>query len=78
MITAVWGAVVQLVATFTGVLIGQNEPIVHAYRPRLSHHHFLPTTWSISLGEAGIIVYLVTVAAAIWFVIRSERNQLAV
>ena len=76
-ITAIWGAVVQLAATFTGVLIGQGEPIVHAYRPRLSGHHFLPTTWSISMGEAGMIFYLLTVAAAIWFVIRSERKQLA-
>jgi hypothetical protein len=29
------------------------------------------------MGEAGMIFYLLTVAAAIWFVIRSERKQLA-
>jgi hypothetical protein len=75
--TAVWGAVVQLVATFSGVLIGQNEPIVHAYRLRLSGHHFLPTTWSISMGDAGVVMYLLTVALAMWFVISSERKQLA-
>jgi hypothetical protein len=75
--TAVWGAIVQLAATVAGVAIGQNEPLLHAYVPRISGGHFVPTVWSISIGEAGILLYLVTVAAAIWFVVRSESAQYA-
>jgi hypothetical protein len=73
--TAVWGAIVQLAATFTGVAIGQNEPLLHAYRPRISGGHFLPTVWSISAGEVGIALYLITIVAAIWFLTRSESAQ---
>jgi hypothetical protein len=63
--TALWGGAVMGAALFTDLLLGQNEPVLHAYRERVANRQFAPTIFSMALGRAGIVVYLALVAAAV-------------
>jgi hypothetical protein len=72
-LAAVWGAIVMGLATVTSLLVGDGEPLFHAYRARLRAHDFLPTLWSLGFGSAGAVLWFVIIAAAAAFLVRAGR-----
>jgi hypothetical protein len=76
-ITIVIGGALQLTATVTELLLGQHQPIVQTYRDRLAGHEFVPTIWSMSFGQLGIVLYLAVIGFAIWFLARTQEQSVA-
>ena len=72
-LAATWGAIVMGLATITSLLVGDGEPLFHAYRARLRAHDFLPTLWSLGFGSAGAVLWFVIIAAAVAFLVRAGR-----
>lgn len=72
---AIWGGLVMAGATFTGLLVGAGEPLLHAYTKRLRAHVFEPTVWSIGFGRTGVVLYLVTIAVVVAAVVRIGRTS---
>jgi hypothetical protein len=70
---AAWGAALQVTATTTSLLIGQSEPAVRAYLDRLREGRFAPTIWSLTLGRAGVVVYLGLAALSVAWLVNSVR-----
>ena len=78
LISSVWGGFFMAMATLSSLLLGMDEPLLHAYVNRITHHSFSPTLWSMSIGDAGSVFYLATVVAAILLLRRSaSATQLA-
>jgi hypothetical protein len=62
---AVWGAVIAVPAAFTFFLLGIGQPAFPELARRFAHGQFLPTIWSMGLGRFGVIIYAVSVVAAV-------------
>jgi hypothetical protein len=73
--TACWGGIVMSLATFTALLVGEHEPLAHAYRHRLDTHAFLPTLWSMGFGYIGSVMRWLVVAAAVAFLVWCARRE---
>jgi hypothetical protein len=74
LIASAWGAFVMGMATFSSLLLGEGESLLHADFARIAHHSFSPTLWSMSLGDLGVVVYVVTIAAATWLLLRAAST----
>jgi hypothetical protein len=78
LIASAWGAFVMAMATFSSLLLGEGESLLHAYFARIAHHSFSPTLWSMSLGDLGVVLYFVTiVAASLWLLRAASTPELA-
>jgi hypothetical protein len=73
--TACWGASVMMIATVSNVLVGDNDPLIHAYSERLRDHQFLPTLWSMTLGYTGTVLRWLVVGAALCFLVWAARRE---
>ena len=74
-LAAVFGALVAVSATFTFILLGINQSPVRGYAQAIRDGRFVPTLWSMGLGELGVLCYLATVTAAGWFFFDAVRRD---
>jgi hypothetical protein len=84
LLVALWGAIIAIPASVCFVLLGIGESVWPALPQRLVHREFLPTVWSMGLGNAGIVLYAVSVgiaavalAGSVWSGSRPEAVEAA-
>ncbi len=65
---------VAIGAATTRILTAKNQQVLPAMLDRMRHGRFLPTIWSIGLGRFGLVVYLVVVAVAGYFLVAEVRR----
>jgi hypothetical protein len=73
--TAIYGSLVVVAATLTPILVAANALPLNVYAQSVLHGQFNPTLWSMALGRAGAVVYVVAVAAIGVLLYRAHRRS---
>ncbi len=74
-IAAVWGGLLMLAAAVTSILVVRSDTPLRAYVDRVEHHRFLPTVWSLEVGQQGAWLWAASVALALYALVRTARGR---